>query len=147
MTLRRAAAEARLSITRELPPPPEVVFDAWLDPAGVGSWLCPFSISHTDALIDARVGGRFVLVMHEPGCAYEHTGEYLAIDRPRRLQFTWVSKGTEMTASLVTLTLAPRGEGTLLELVHERLPHDRAATGHEAGWRSILDKLTEHLSR
>ena len=147
MPTRPGTAEARLSITRDLPYPPEAVFAAWIDPEGLRVWMCPFSITHTEALIDARVGGRFVLVMHEPGCAYEHTGEYLAIDRPGRLQLTWVSKGTEMMESLVTITLADRSGGTRLELAHERLPHDRAAAGHEAGWNEILDKLTDYLSR
>ena len=146
MPARRAAAEARLWMTRDLPFPRERVFAAWLEPAGMRTWLCPFSIAHTEALLDARVGGRFIIVMHEPGCAYEHTGEYLDIDPPHRLRFTWVSKGTELMESIVTITLTDHEGGTRLDLLHEGLPHERAAAGHEAGWNEIVDKLIASLS-
>jgi hypothetical protein len=41
---------------------------------------------------------------------------------------------------LVTLSLTPRGEVTLLTLTHERLPLD-AVESHRGGWGAILERL------
>jgi uncharacterized protein YndB with AHSA1/START domain len=79
------------------------------------------------------------------GMRIEHTGEFLVIDRPRRLVFTWQSPYTGATPSLVTIELVQVDGGTELRLVHERLPADQAGA-HGGGWGRILDRLAEVLA-
>jgi uncharacterized protein YndB with AHSA1/START domain len=123
----------------------EDVFNAWLDADGMRHWMCPGDIKETDIEIDARVGGKFRLVMHGGENDYEMTGEYVEIDPPSRIAFTWVSH-TAVGGSLVTLQFHDRGEETELVLTHERLPSADIAAQHEGGWTSILEKLAGRMA-
>jgi uncharacterized protein YndB with AHSA1/START domain len=97
------------------------------------------------AEVDLRVGGRFRVVMTGEGRELEHTGEYLEVDPPRRLVFTWRSPYTGEEPSVVTVTLRPRGEGTELALTHERLPADQVDP-HAGGWGRMLERLGDVLA-
>lgn len=133
-------------IRRELPATPGEVFAAWTDVESLKKWLCPGDTRVTAAELDLRVGGRFRIVMSDEGGDYENVGEYLEIERPRRLVFNWRSPGTENRETRVTVTLRPSAGGTELTLVHERLPNQDSATRHQKGWSSIAEKLEAALS-
>ena len=56
-----------LEITRAIPHPPEKVFDAWLDPAMLAKFMLPGpNMSVPEARSDAKVGGRFKIIMRAP---------------------------------------------------------------------------------
>jgi uncharacterized protein YndB with AHSA1/START domain len=125
---------------------PERVFDAWLDPSKAGKFL--FATTHgkmVRAEIDPRVGGRFLFVDRRDGVDVEHKGEYLEIDRPRRLAFSFVVSGYEDTPTRVTVAIAPRGTGCELTLTHEDIFPDFAART-KVGWTTILGNLDALLS-
>jgi uncharacterized protein YndB with AHSA1/START domain len=94
--------------------------------------------------IDARVGGRFTFSDMREGGEALHWGTYLELDRPRKLVFTWFTseEDEEASSSLVTLTLAPDGEGCVATLVHRM---DAAWTEWvprvEAGWGRMLSAI------
>ena len=139
-----AAKGASLTIRRRLPAPPEEVFDAWLDADGMRHWMTPGRAGEARVRLDARVGGSFQIDMIEGTRVYEHRGEYLVIDRPRRLVFTWISEGSNQQRSVVTVELQPagdRGQETELTLTHDGLPTADAARQHEEGWTEILELL------
>jgi uncharacterized protein YndB with AHSA1/START domain len=119
------------------------VFAAWTDPAVMARWLAPTGKAEVEA--DLRVGGRFRVTMIADDVRLEHTGEYLVIDPPRRLSFTWRSQYTGPEASVVDVTMTARGEGTLVVLSHERLPVETRAS-HQGGWAAILDRLATVLA-
>lgn len=128
-------------IQRTLNATPERVFDAWLDPEALANFMRPGTKSSCDAVNDPRVGGKFVITMMGDGEVYPHTGEYLVIDRPRKLEFTWHSKATGMASSKVTVELAPSsGGGTDLTLTHVGLSAGQSEQ-HTGGWSAILDLL------
>jgi len=79
-----------LRITRRFDAAPERVFDAWLDPARAGRWLftSPTSERHSTDL-DVRVGGKWTIVDRRDGVDYTARGDYLEVDRPRRLVFSF----------------------------------------------------------
>jgi uncharacterized protein YndB with AHSA1/START domain len=129
-------------LTRILPAPPEEVWDAWTDPSLMARWMTPIGVA--EAVVDLRVGGRFTVVMRGEGRVIEHHGEYLALQRPARLVFTWRSPYTGPGSSRVTVALAPDGQGTRLELTHEGLPDD-AVESHGGGWRLMLERLAAEL--
>jgi uncharacterized protein YndB with AHSA1/START domain len=138
--------ERSIRLVRVLPAPPEDVFDAWTNPKSIREWMCPGAVSEAVATLDVRINGRFTIVMKSPAGDLVHTGEYLAIDRPRRLVFTWVSSAVRDRTTQVTVDLEPHGRGaTRLTLVHEDMPDAEASASHEKGWADILVKLEGHL--
>ena len=129
-------------VQRTLSATPERVFDAWLDPEALSQFMKPGGAHRSaDAATDPRVGGRFVITMLEGNRVFPHTGEYLEIDRPRKLVFTWYSKATSMAKSTVTVELAPVAGGkTEITLTHVGVPQDQM-DNHNGGWTAIMDLL------
>jgi uncharacterized protein YndB with AHSA1/START domain len=72
-------------------------------------------------------------------------GEFIEIDAPHRLVFTWGwEDGASPVApgsSTVEFELTPDGEGTLLRFRHFDLPSGEAAASHGRGWDHYLDRL------
>lgn len=139
------ASGITVRVTRSYEQPAERVFDAWLDTEKAGKFL--FATTHGQmvrAEIDPRVGGRFCFVDRRDGVDVEHKGEYLEIDRPRRLVFSFVVSGYEDTPTRVSIAVAPRGTGCELALTHEGVfPEFVERT--EAGWTMILGNLAALL--
>lgn len=133
-----------LVVRRFIPVARERVFRAWLDPASLAQWMRPGDANDATAYVDPRVGGRFRIVMIEGPERYEHTGEYLAIEPPKRLEFTWISEATDQRQTVVTIEFLERDEGTELVLTHRRLP-GREVESHRSGWTDILQRLEQRL--
>jgi uncharacterized protein YndB with AHSA1/START domain len=133
---------------RQVGAPPDVVFDAWLDPASLERWMAPYPATVLAADVDPIVGGTFRIVMAVGDDLFDHRGTYLEIDRPHRLAFTWISPATHEQESLVTVTFTPADSATetIVRIVHERLPDEPARGAHEAGWSSILGRLADVLA-
>ncbi len=133
-------------VTRVFAAPAECVFDAWLDPNAAGKWL--FATENGEMVrveIDARVGGRFIFVDRRDGEDIRHTGKYLAIDRPRRLVFTFGVPKYSPLYTRVTIDVVPRGSQCELTLTHEGvLPAYLEAT--KSGWTNILGGLAAALN-
>jgi uncharacterized protein YndB with AHSA1/START domain len=131
-------------IERLIPALIEDVFAAWTDPNVMAQWFSPTGLARVEA--DVRIRGSFRLSMLGEGVEIDHEGEYLAIEPPRLVSFTWRSPYTEGVDSVVTVTLEPDGDATRLLLVHDQLP-DGAAESHRGGWGSILDRLVATVER
>jgi uncharacterized protein YndB with AHSA1/START domain len=129
-----------LIVRRIIPVPRAQVFAAWLDPASLAQWMCPGDIGSATAEVDGRVGGRFRIVMHHGRGSAEHSGEYLTIDRPSLLSFTWTSEATNGLPTLVTVEFLEQDGGTELVLTHRRLPPGKI-DDHRKGWTDIVRKL------
>ncbi|OWU85083.1 hypothetical protein ATO6_08505 [Oceanicola sp. 22II-s10i] len=133
--------ELALKVSRTIPAAPDKVFDAWLDPQVMQRFMCPGAQRALRVSNDPRVGGRFdILMVGSDGKEIPHWGEYREISRPSRLVFTWNSPHAEPD-SVVELTFARDGAGTLVTLVHDRFPSEGSRNGHEQGWTGILEKL------
>lgn len=142
------AGSHELVVTRRLSAPPEDVFDAWLDAGMMSRWMCPGDVQRADVTIDPRVGGTFSIDMVGPTATHPHRGEYLVLDRPRQLSFTWTSNATKQKSSVVTIDLSPAPDGTTeLVLRHRGLPDEQSAGNHQMGWASIVEKLDSVLVR
>lgn len=131
----------RLEITRTLAAPPERVWRAFTDPAALNGWFWP----HLDgrAEVDLRVGGGYRIV--GPKAGIEVAGEYLEIDPPKRLVFTW-RWGEEEERSLVTLEVTVAAGGTLLSIVHDQFADPTSRDAHHQGWNDCLDRLPDWLA-
>jgi uncharacterized protein YndB with AHSA1/START domain len=135
-----------LVVRRVLPVERERVFAAWLDPASLATWMRPGETTRALVELDPRVGGRFRILMEQAeGGGYEHHGEYLVIEPPSLLSFTWISAATDLRPTLVTVELHERGNGTELVLTLRRLPAERV-DAHRAGWTDIVRRLEMELA-
>jgi uncharacterized protein YndB with AHSA1/START domain len=136
-----APTSVNLRVTRQFTASAERVFDAWLDPQKAGLWLFATPTGQMVKVeIDARVGGKFNFTDRRNGEDIEHVGEYLEIDRPRRLVFTFMVPKFSQVSTRVTVEIAPVGNGCELTLTHEGvLPEWKSQT--ESGWTTLLGKL------
>jgi len=135
-----------LTVTRKVDFTAEQVFDAWLDPKSAGKWLFATPTGEMVRVeIDARVGGRYTFVDRRNGVDVEHIGEYLEINRPRRLVFTLAVPKYSTLYTTVSIEIVPQGTGSQLTLTHQGvLPEWREAT--QAGWTGILDRLDQEMT-
>lgn len=139
-----ASPKTQVKVSHRFSASAERVFDAWLDPARVGRWLFATPTGTVVRVeLDARVGGRFVIVDRRDGEDVEHTGTYLELERPRRLVFTFGVPKYSPEFDRVTVEIAPLGSGCELTLTHEVTP--QWAEGARGGWEGILDGLATAL--
>ncbi len=75
------------------------------------------------------------------------SGEYVVVDPPRRLVFTWRWDGAE-AVTMVTMELAETAAGAATELtvVHQRFTDPADRDSHVQGWHDCLDRLPGHLA-
>ena len=110
-------------------------------------WMRPGKVTHSTVEVEPRVGGSFRIQMHGgDGECFDHRGEYLAIEPPSRLSFTWISEGTDHKPTVVTVEFLERGTGTELVLTHQRLA-PKAIEGHREGWSDAIRVLDEVLTK
>jgi uncharacterized protein YndB with AHSA1/START domain len=128
-------------VRRVLPASSEEVFDAWLDAEGMREWMCPGPVTSSEVTLEPQVGGRFRIVMTAPGAQFVNTGEFRVLDRPAKLQFTWVSSRWGYEETLITVELHPHGAHCELVLTHERFPLEHSREQLVKGWTEILEKL------
>jgi len=94
---------------------------------------------------DVRVGGRYHIMMKTVNDEHNVGGVYREVVPNEKLVFTWAWRSTPERQSLVTVELAPADEGTALTLTHEQFFDEPARDRHQAGWGTILDRLSETL--
>jgi len=113
---------------------PETVWDFLVDPEKLMRW------KGISADLDARPGGEFRCEVI-PG--HVARGEYVTLDRPHRLVFTWGWDGNEGVppgSTTIEIDLTSEGDGTSLRFVHQ-LPTAEAAASHAHGWDHYLPRL------
>ena len=134
----RTAEKASLQREVAIAASPETVWEFLVDPEKATRWMgqkCSF---------DPRPGGEYRCDVI-PG----HTarGEFVELDPPRRLVFTWGWEPGEdgepraAGSSTIEIELVPEGDGTLLRFTHGDLPSAEAADSHSKGWDHYLERL------
>ncbi len=107
--------------------------------------MCPAPGQATEVAVDARIGGSLRVVMTFPDGQAEITGEFVALDRPERVSFTWRTDD-DVPESVVTVLLAPHGEDqTHLTIIHSLQP-PATVSRYRTGWTSVADRLADHLT-
>ena len=114
---------------------PETVWEFLVDPEKLMRW------KGINADLETQPGGIFRCEVI-PG--HIARGEYVEIDKPNKLVFTWGWDGSEDVppgSSTIVIELASDGDGTSLRFVHQDLPNAEAIASHAHGWDHYLPRL------
>jgi uncharacterized protein YndB with AHSA1/START domain len=130
-----------VTVTRTIPAPAESVCDVWMDPQSPGG---PWSGAER-VILNPVVDGLFYLAVKHEGRTWPHYGRFVRIERPHRVEYTWVSEGTQGIESVVAVTFEPRGDQTEVTLRHSGVPDDEMGRRHQEGWAWVLSKLAERF--
>jgi len=118
---------------------PETVWQFLVDPEKATRWM------GQTASFDVRPGGEYRV-----GVIPGHTaaGEFVELDPPRRLVFTWgwesdheAENAVPPGSSTIEIELVPNEGGTTLRFRHYGLPNEAAAESHAHGWDHYLERL------
>jgi uncharacterized protein YndB with AHSA1/START domain len=113
---------------------PEAVFPFLTDPDRIVRW------KGVEARVEAKPGGEYRVHVTRQNVA---VGEYVEIDPPTRVVFTWGWEGHEQLppgSSTVEIELVPDGDGTIVKLTHSGLP-EGADVAQLEGWQHFLPRL------
>ncbi len=133
----------RISVPRRIEASPEEVFDAWAAPDLFRAWFEP----HRAILAKAAVDALWYWQADHAGRLWAHYCRYLRVERPRLIEFTWMSEATRGLESRVTVEMTPSRGGTDLVLTHSGIPDDELGRSHEGGWQQILGLLAERIKK
>jgi uncharacterized protein YndB with AHSA1/START domain len=124
-----------LTATVRIAAPPADVFPYFIDPALMVQWIGERADLHPEP------GGRFALDFAKTPVR----GEYVEVEPPRRVVFTWGVAGKDSLppgSTTVEIVLTADGSDTVVELFHHDLPAQEF-DGHLTGWTAMLDRLVQ----
>jgi uncharacterized protein YndB with AHSA1/START domain len=126
------------------------VFRALIDPRELPRWWGPHGFTTPEMERDPVVGGRYRLTMQPPeGGAFHLSGQFLEIDPPRRLVFTfrWDEPDPDDRETVAVLALDDDGEATRLSLSQGEFATEARLDLHRAGWADSLERLRALVER
>jgi uncharacterized protein YndB with AHSA1/START domain len=136
-----------LRLERLYDAPPEVVFDAFVDPATQeelhGASQPNWRVQRSET--DVRVGGTSVYEMGPEGSEPDvETRSYSVVDRPHRLVFKHSMQVVEWARTVeteMTITFEERDGKTLLTMVQTGFESEEDRDSFMGGWPTYLDTL------
>ncbi|MDQ8203210.1 SRPBCC domain-containing protein [Pelagicoccus sp. SDUM812003] len=144
---------AVLSIHHDFDAPIQRVFEAFTDPHKMSQWFFGYPGGSAKVENELVVGGKYRIEMIHPSKQLAdskdscdspvHYGEYLEIDPPKRLRFTWINDGF-VSYSEVAIEFQSIDTGTRIHLAH-KLPADLQSI-HQEGWNACFSNLRIALS-
>ena len=126
--------------------PRERIFTLLTEPAEVAKWWGPQGFTTPEVALDLNVGGAYRFTMQPPdGDAFHLAGEFLEIDAPRRLVYTfrWEEPDPDHRETVVVLTLGAVGDATQVTLTQGEFATEVRLSLHREGWTDSFDKLRE----
>jgi uncharacterized protein YndB with AHSA1/START domain len=117
-----------------LPTSPAEAYAYFTEPELLNRWF------GSPATAEPRPGGR---LRAEVEAGYVVVGEYLELDPPHRVVFTFGGERDDDIppgSTVVEIDITPDGEGSIVRLTHRGLPPS-AVSSVEAGWGRVLPRL------
>jgi uncharacterized protein YndB with AHSA1/START domain len=142
-----------MRMTRQLPAPPDAVFDAYTDAEKQKIW---FSILDeqpgiVEIEVDLRVGGQQTAVWGpDRDTLFRETQTFLEIDRPHRLvtESTGSSPDGMTMTTRIEITFEAVGDGTLMTVVQSGFPVPEVRDFFVGEvWAGALDRIEAFLVR
>ena len=133
-----------INLNRMIDASPDEVFETWLDHTSPGSpWFgVPKVIMNTP-----KVDSLFYSMYQIEGREIAHYGRFIAIEKPRRIQYTWVSEATHGMESMLTLSFELRDGKTQVSVNHANVPDDEGGHHHKQAWGYVLARLSSHFGK
>jgi uncharacterized protein YndB with AHSA1/START domain len=131
----------------EVEAPVQEVFRYWTEPDLYQEWM------GRNVRLDPTPGGEYFVEMSD---GFAASGRFVALDPPRRVEFTWgwapgagkaVLSGQQPDdllpagSSSVVVTLEPTDAGTTVRLDHVELANRTLRENHLLAWKTYLDRL------
>ncbi|WP_191561965.1 SRPBCC family protein [Metabacillus idriensis] len=114
-----------LKMTRNFDAAPERVFDAWLNPEMMRKWLFTLEGTNKVAQNNPQVGGTWEIIDHRGGKDYRAIGEYLEIDPPTKLVFTFKMPQFSELEDTITVELKEIQQGCEMTFSQKiNVPHE-----------------------
>lgn len=134
---------------------PEEIFRLLTEPTELVTWWGPHGFTIPAVDLNLTVGGRYRFRMKPPdGEPFHLSGEFLEIDSPRRLAYTfhWEEPAPDDRESVVEISLWSAGDGTRVALSQGPFLSEERLDLHRNGWIESFEKLPgspgwQHLRR
>jgi uncharacterized protein YndB with AHSA1/START domain len=143
-----APREKVLKFERLFEAPPELVFALWSDPQHIVRWWGPegFGLAHCE--MEFREGGSYRFCLKQAATGFENwvRGTYRTIERPRRLDFTYINED-DGHETLVELEFSAHGPNTLMRFRQATFAGTQQRDMHGWGWSSTLDLLADYIGK
>jgi uncharacterized protein YndB with AHSA1/START domain len=130
--------------------PPERVFQALTDPRQLPQWWGQKGMYRvTKFESDVRVHGKWLSTgISDTGQTFSVGGEYLELDPPRLLVYTWTATWTGSQTTTVRWELEPSAGGTLVKTRHSGFAGNvEAAKDHSQGWLRVFGWVQAFLEK
>jgi uncharacterized protein YndB with AHSA1/START domain len=147
--MNEASGALVLNLDCTLDAPPEEVFRMLTVSAELVKWWGPHGFTIPAAELNLTEGGRYGFRMSPPeGEPFHLTGEFLEIDPPWRLVYTfrWEEPTPDDRETVVDLSLGATGEATRLVLSQGPFLTEERLALHSSGWTESFEKLQAVLN-
>jgi uncharacterized protein YndB with AHSA1/START domain len=158
----RATADTEkgtVNVVADIAATPEKVFRALTDPNEVVKWWGADGVYRTERWeSDLRPGGKWKSYiaapegaeMSDPRTPEPQTvgGEYITVDPPRLLEFTWSPSWDGFATTRVRYEIEPNTTGSRLTVIHSGFTgRPDMSTAHGEGWVRVIGWLTDYVQR
>ncbi len=130
--------EKVLEMTQIFDTDPERLFKAWTDEKDLAAWYGPEGFECTYCKLDVRPGGKWRTCIVSPdGKEYWMEGEYIEINPPQKLVFTFGDGGENKNPdeqTIVTINFSPLGDQTKMDFHQAEFPDKAIRDSHQGGW-------------
>ena len=97
-------------------------------------------------ILNPAVDGLFYFAVKHEGRTWSNYGRFALIDRPHKVEYTWMSEAAQGVESVVSVTFEPRDERTEVTLRHSGVPDDEMGRRHKEGWTWVLSMLGDRFA-
>jgi len=138
-----------LNLVRTFDAPQRVVYHAWTDPKKIIQWWGPKGVTVAEHAFDMRPGGRWRTNKRgADGVDHIASGVYHELSPPERLVMSWAweTDGVRGHETLLTIEMKDLGDDRCeLRLTQELFESAESCRGHEDGWCSSFECLSDYL--
>jgi len=144
---KKGAAQKIINIEETFRAPKEKVFKAWTKPESLKKWfMADAGVTVTDVAINLNIGGYYFIETIFPGYeASKIEGEFLKIEVPKALEYTWHTPILNGKTTKVEVEFIDFEQGSKILLNHGVFENKNEMQLHIQGWKGCINKLHDYL--